>query len=381
MFRSSLLAAALTASLSGAVQATPWTDTYTYTLLFGDSLSDQGRAFAASGAVPSPPGPGVPFFPPPQPFGPYSPGRFTNGPNYVDLLQANNGLVTGANFANYAFGGATAVTRPGNPIADLGEQVGEFLSSGVPVGSRALALFFFGGNDSFGAAFQAAATFPDAAAIDQVRAAGVAAANVVRDNVLLFDGLLQDIALLNLGDPGRTPRFSLPNFVGVAPPVEQPAPAAGRQLGFLASAFAQAYNARLLEVSEELRSVGFRVTDIDVASALDDYLDNAASFGVTNTTQPCGSLVTFLLGFPVHDFSDDTCDETDPASVNASAWLDDVHLTARGHKVLAGIVQSAVPIPLPATGLLFGAGLVLLAGLRHHARAAPGAVSRGAKPT
>ena len=364
MFRSSMLAAVVVCGGFGAAQATPWTDTYTYTLLFGDSLSDQGRAFAASGAVPSPPGPGFPFYPPSQPFGPYFAGRFTNGPNYVDMLQANNGLVTGGNFDNYAFGGATAALRPLNPIPDLPEQVGEFFASGTDVGSRALAMFFFGGNDSFTAAFEAASTFPDAAAIGLARAAGVLSANSVRDNVLLFDGLLQDVAILNLGDPARTPRFALPNFVGVAPPIEQPAPATGRPLAFLVSAFTDAYNARLMEVSEELRGVGFRVTDIDVASLFDNYLDNAPSFGVTNTTQPCGSLVTFQAGFPVHDFSSDVCDESDPASVNASAWFDDVHFTQTGHKLLAGAVQSAVPVPLPATALMLGAGLVLLRRLR-----------------
>ena len=109
-------------------------------VVFGDSLSDSGNLFLASGN------------PPP----PYFQGRFSNGPNYVDYLgQALNIAVApsllGGN--NYAWGAARArMDTPvggGLSIPGVATQVNMYLNAqaGAPVPVDALTIMHIGNND------------------------------------------------------------------------------------------------------------------------------------------------------------------------------------------------------------------------------------------
>ena len=115
--------------------------------VFGDSLSDPGNAFAATGAVAT----GTE----PIPSAPYDVNghRFTNGPTWVEVLARQSLLLRGAlpalkypTAGNYAFGGARAGSD--SAALDLPEQVGLFLSNNNnSAPADALYVIQFGGND------------------------------------------------------------------------------------------------------------------------------------------------------------------------------------------------------------------------------------------
>ena len=111
-------------------------------IVFGDSLVDAGNLDALVG--------GDQFNPVAKG---YFPGRFTNGPDYTDLLnQRFYGSYQSPAFAgsgtNYAIGGARAVDT-GDFVPDLGFQLGVYLNS-HSVDPNALYVINMGGNDVFG---------------------------------------------------------------------------------------------------------------------------------------------------------------------------------------------------------------------------------------
>jgi phospholipase/lecithinase/hemolysin len=97
-------------------------------LLFGDSLSDPGNAFATFGAAAADPVI-------------YPNGQYTNGDAWTTKLGAD--LASGTNFA---FGGAKAATDA-DGLPDFAAQRTSYFGSGVPLGPNPLTVVFFGGND------------------------------------------------------------------------------------------------------------------------------------------------------------------------------------------------------------------------------------------
>ncbi len=137
MLRYLALAAAVTAVQAAAV--TPPSAIY----VFGDSLVDAGNIDAAVGSdLYNPRASG------------YAPGRFTNGPDYTDLLSQNlygkyltPSLLGGT---NYAFGGARIV-NDGDTVPDLALQVGAYYKASNNIADpNALYIINDGGNDVFG---------------------------------------------------------------------------------------------------------------------------------------------------------------------------------------------------------------------------------------
>ncbi len=114
-------------------------------VVFGDSLVDAGNVAVLTGGAS------------PNPAQGYFQGRFTNGLNYVDYLQARLGggvtmpsLMGGSNFA---FGGARAVGNAfgGFPVPGLPQQLASFqAASGGVADPDKLYVINFGGNDLFG---------------------------------------------------------------------------------------------------------------------------------------------------------------------------------------------------------------------------------------
>jgi phospholipase/lecithinase/hemolysin len=137
MLRYLALAAVITAAPAAAITAP------SAIYVFGDSLVDAGNVDAAVGS---------------DKFNPraagYAPGRFTNGPDYTDLLSQNlygkyltPSLLGGTNFA---FGGARIVDV-GGAVPDLARQLGAYYqASGNKVDPNALYIINDGGNDVFG---------------------------------------------------------------------------------------------------------------------------------------------------------------------------------------------------------------------------------------
>ncbi len=135
-------------------------------VVFGDSLVDAGNIYnATAGATPS------------AAQG-YFAGRFTNGPDYTDLLNKRLfGTYSTASLAggtNYGFGGASIVTS-NFPVPNLASQLGLFAAAGKPVDPKALYIINLGANDVFA---QDSGTIPAAGipAYDQAAAAALAGA-------------------------------------------------------------------------------------------------------------------------------------------------------------------------------------------------------------
>lgn len=139
MFRGAVMATALLAAAAPAVAVKP-----DQLIVFGDSLVDAGNVFLATGGFAA-----TNTFN--NPARGYFPGRFTNGPDYTDLLsQRLYGRYSTASLAggsNYAFGGATYVANT-DPVPDVALQVATYRGTHA-VDANALYLINLGGNDVF----------------------------------------------------------------------------------------------------------------------------------------------------------------------------------------------------------------------------------------
>jgi len=119
----------------------PAATAYSTMYIFGDSLSETGN-YAAVGA-------GELAYP-----APYAPGRFSNGPVWVDYLAGALGLpaptAAAAGGTNYAWGGAMTAGQVGPlPPFDLGMQTLGFLAANNSIADpAALYVVWAGGNDA-----------------------------------------------------------------------------------------------------------------------------------------------------------------------------------------------------------------------------------------
>ena len=113
-------------------------------VIFGDSLVDAGNVFLATGGF-------APSNVYNNPSRGYFPGRFTNGPDYTDLLSLRlYGQYTAPSLAggsNYAYGGATYVANA-DPVPDLAAQYAQY-TAGHSIDPNALYIINLGGNDVF----------------------------------------------------------------------------------------------------------------------------------------------------------------------------------------------------------------------------------------
>ena len=104
--------------------------------VFGDSLSDTGRFFAATGYPPAP----------------YYQGRFSNGPVWVEYLAPQLGLTYNP-ATNFAWAGSTTgLTNNNGPFPGLLAQLNAYVATlghRPRVDPQALYVVFGGGNDFF----------------------------------------------------------------------------------------------------------------------------------------------------------------------------------------------------------------------------------------
>ena len=101
--------------------------------VFGDSLSDVGNSFQATGGT-SPPSP------------PYFQGRYSNGPVWVEQLATELHLPLNPN-TNFAYGGATTGHDISTTSPSLLAQVQQFVSSHPRNNSNGLYIIWIGSND------------------------------------------------------------------------------------------------------------------------------------------------------------------------------------------------------------------------------------------
>jgi outer membrane lipase/esterase len=270
-------------------------------VVFGDSLSDDGNVFKATGgAVP----------PPSQ----YAGGRFTNGPNWIDQFATRVGLPAPrpslAGGTDYAFGyaqtgtGMTTTSVPGLSVPNLSTQVGTYLGSNTPKAGQLFAVWA-GANDFFNGQTNPA----------------VPAANIASALQTLANAGATNFLVLNLPALGNTP------FGSTLPPAQRQA----------VNQLIAAFNSDLSNDLGKLQASdpGITIHTVDTASLLSRIQANPSAYGFTNVTDSA------LLSGHAH---------------NADGYLfwDSVHPTTQADRLVASAAVQAVPEPAALTLLSLG---------------------------
>lgn len=285
-------------------------------IVFGDSLSDTGNysiaTYALTGTA--------------LPLPPYSSGRFSNGPLWVEVLADRLGQSalkpSLAGGTNYAFNGARVLGTSPYGTPDLATQVNLYLFSGGTPGSDDLFVIWGGANDMF---FDGAAFNPSQVATNL--------ANLVAQ---LADAGARDFVIPNLPPLGSTPFL---NGNSAASPVF--------------NYFSQAYNSALAMELDQLSAARpeLQIHQIDVFGLFSSVLQNPTAFGLTNVTTAAAGfdpITGLATGYPI--------------DVDTSLFIDGIHPTMRGHEIVGEFAAQQV-VPEPASmaiwALLAGTGALV----------------------
>jgi len=277
------LAAVSTAGAAGA-------QSYNRLVVFGDSLSDNGNLYLATGgATPASP--------------PYFQGRFSSGPVFTERLgfNASNfmGPVTGS--INYAFGGA----RTDSQAAPLGMrvQLAQYQARGGRFGAGDLVSILGGANNIFQGLPAAGASTNPQGSIAPVSLAAAADMNFIVNSVAQAGA--GTILVTNLPKLSLTPQF-------------RATPAAP-----LADYAVTTFNGALLTGLNATAAArpGTNIIMMDLFKIGDVIAANPSAFGVSNVTQPCFNGVTVC------------------ANPNDYFYFDGVHPTAAGHAAIARLAN------------------------------------------
>jgi outer membrane lipase/esterase len=297
---------------------------FTSLTIFGDSLTDTGNVFLATGGA--------------VPTAPYFNGRFSNGPVWVETLAAQLGFPGASTAAlaggnNYAFGGARTGAE-GAPVPGLLAQSGGLWGPANPVADPTGLFVLVGGGNDMRDARSAFTTDSPADQAGRQAAAQAAVINLANNLGFLASRGAKNVLIGNLPDLGATPEA-----VGlglVAPSAD-------------ASARFNALMPFLLETGTNLGLEMFFFDLAGVAAAVrDDALNNGgAVYGITNVFTPCGAFQGSI-----------------GISCDISLFSDALHPTARAHE-LAGLAAFAALMPdtavaEPGTLALLAIGLLLL---------------------
>ncbi len=277
------LAAVSTASAAGA-------QSYNRLVVFGDSLSDNGNLYLATGgSTPASP--------------PYYQGRFSSGPVFTERLGFNAanfmGPVNGS--INYAFGGA----RTDSQAAPMGMrvQLAQYQSRGGVFGAGDLVSILGGANNIFQGLPAAGASSNPQGSIAPVALGAAADMNFIVGSVAQAGA--GTILVTNLPKLSLTPQF-------------RATPAAP-----LADYAVTTFNGALLTGLNATAAArpGTNIIMMDLFKIGDVIAANPGAFGVSNVTQPCFNGVTVC------------------ANPNDYFYFDGVHPTATGHAVIARLAN------------------------------------------
>lgn len=272
-------------------------------IAFGDSLSDTGNINAAN--------PGVPF-------PPYYPGRFSNGPVWVEYLATSLGLSANASLlggTNYAFGGAPTGPPFVSSSPSLTTQLnGMYLPAHPVADPNALYVVWGGGND-----------------VRQGSITGSVA------NISSIISTLAAAGAVNFLVP------NLPN-IGLTPEAIAGGPGTVAGATFLSTTF----NAQLAAAIPTLESsLGINIIDLNVYGFVNNVIANPGAYGFTNTNTRCYSGPTGVGGAGA------VC-----ANPNEYLFWDGIHPTASAHQQLGAYAASIIPVP--AAVWLLGSALGVL---------------------
>jgi phospholipase/lecithinase/hemolysin len=294
---------------------------------FGDSLSDAGNVFIATGGTT----PGLPYFN----------GQFSNGPIWLEDLAAQLGLPaltpSLAGGTDFAFGDAQSGTTLFHNAAALdllgpSGQVAQFLgATGGVADPGALYTIWIGSNDL--------AAIPSGATNAQIAAdLGGIAGNI-------------DTAIGDLASAGAK------NFLVVTVPDLGKAPGAGAAAS-AASQLSASFDTTLVNGGGPIPSLAgvaaadsVNISVLNAYALLDSIVNNPGFFHLTDVTDAClVGAVNFSGGTPC-------------ANPNQYLfWDPSGHPTAAAGVIIANAAQNA--IPEPSAVMLGAAGLVAVALMR-----------------
>ena len=343
-----LLTTAISLGATLALPAASYAQSYDAEYVFGNSLSDTGNAAELNGTN----------FPDPPSYH----DSFTNGPVAVQILANDLGLNANPSLfvttfqdvhnlfggpsytpgSNYAVAGATAAASPpqgGIPNANLPQQVSAYLSANAgKADPNALYTVFIGSNDVGGAALYGNPAEVTAGVTSEVQTIQALSAAGART-----------FLVPNVWNIGNIPEFAQDN----------------PSLAALATQYSQSYDAQLATGLAGLAlPQGTNLTPFDLYSYTAEILANAASFGFTDTTDPC---------FTSTPFSAAATPQCGPngQNVNSFIYWDTIHPTAPVQALWAQGMLDALEggsnptlVSEPATLALLGAGLLGVGVLR-----------------
>lgn len=270
-------------------------------VVFGDSLSDPGNAYALLGEHSTPPFDLIPS-------APYAIGghHFSNGRTWVERFAQKMGLQAGpafsqAGFNNYAIGGARA--RPYGQIY-LSMQVATFLGrNGGKAPAQHLYSMFIGGND-IRDAIQSYASDPSGALARQILTDALAS---VSDNLGALAGAgAREFLVLNAPD------------LSLVPAIRQLDPAIHPVARFLS----EQYNEGLQRVVTNLETIHkIEIELVDIFDLLNEVSEEPDEYGLINVTQPC--IHPGVVSQPI-------C-----AKPDSFLFWDGIHPSRVGHKIIA----------------------------------------------
>lgn len=268
----------------------PGVSGFTLLNVFGDSLSDIGNTAEVA-----------------RPEG-YAPGRFSNGPVYVEQLgYPMRPSLEGGN--NYAVGGARVRDGVGSLVAQI-EAFQTRNPAGVP--ERTASILFIGGNDLRAAAMDP----PNAQAM-----AGDALAGISEAILDLRGAGVSFILVPNLPDLSILPELnSATDF---------------ERQGV--SVLTRFWNDSLQAMVDSFRAPEVQV--FDTFTLFEEILADPMGFGFKTTGEPAIS---------------------SPGDDEEFLFWDEVHPSAAMHRVLAQRIRETTPVPEPSFTLLFGMTLGLL---------------------
>ena len=274
---------------------------------FGDSLSDVGNYYAATGEL-SPPSALH-----------YDNGRFSNGLNWVEYLAHDLGVAaptaSTSGGTDYAYGGAT--TGTGTTVStflgatatvpNIGTQIATYLGSNTPTAGQLFTIW--GGANDFLNAGQTNPFIP--------------AANIATEITTLAQAGAKQFIVPNLPPLGALP------ITNTLPPAEI------QGLNLLTQAFNSILQGETIQLEQTL---GIQIQVLDVYGLTESVLSDPSKYGFTNTTTD-----------PVHD----------NGGTNAQGYLfwDIVHPTTAADALIAGL---AVPEPSSVVLLGIAAGVLVL---------------------
>ena len=282
---------------------------------FGDSLSDLGNFYAATGGAS-----------PPSSLN-YDQGRFSNGPNWLEYLAKDLGVAAPTASVNggtdYAYGGAMTGTGTTSStflgatatVPNIGTQIGTYLGSNTPTAGQLFTIW--GGANDFLNGGQTNPFIP--------------AQNIATEiNTLAMAGAKQFIV------PNLPPLGSLPITSTYPAPIPQ-------ELNALTVAFNQILQGEAIQLEQTL---GIQIQVLDVYGITQSVISDPSLYGLTNVTT-------------------DAVQDNGGTDAQGYLFWDHVHPTTYADSIIA-----AAAVPEPSSVVLLGAalgGLAVWTGIRRRA--------------